>query len=176
MSTKQLDTDTIKLGFGYEQVMEIPNILTVTVTGTLDTQTKDIFTRSMDYVYRREPDHLIFLFNALKHISSIGFSSLLEVHSRISSLGGHVVIVGANESSIHIIKTLGMQTLLPYVKTLDEALTLVCRCNDDINIFPISIHCPLCNRCLRVPKEGTFRCGGCKAPLIVDKFGGIFLA
>lgn len=95
----------------------------VRIVGQLDESNVDEQAKTIYQLIDKEVQglSLIFDFTGLEYMNSKSIGYLTDWYSKISAVGGKVVIASARENILDILQVVGLTQLIPAYATLDEA-------------------------------------------------------
>ena len=101
-----------------------PSVQVVHLTGELDEVTIEQLKQEIDpQLNDSTVTQLIFDFTKLEFINSKGIGYLVSVHTHLSKDGRTMVMAGAAEAVMDVLSLVGLTNIIPYHKTLEEALS-----------------------------------------------------
>lgn len=96
-------------------------VLTLTVTGRIDTGTTDAFASALSACIDRGERRLILDLAAVDYISSVGLRAFILAAKRLSPLGGRIVLCAPQARIRQLLDIAGFASLFPIAATRDEA-------------------------------------------------------
>jgi anti-anti-sigma factor len=99
-------------------------IVKITLTGRMDVQgAQDVDIKFSAYTAKQRA--VIVDVAAVNFLASIGIRSLLLVAKAVSQRGGKTVLLNPDENVTRVLEMAGIDTIVPIVRTLDEARAAV---------------------------------------------------
>jgi len=142
----------------------------VEMSGSIDTANASQVRRRLLKVVEAGFRQLILGIRQLEYISSMGIGVILSLNRLLTDQGGTLMLLDPHpkvESVLHLMK---LDTMFSCSDSIGEAVAKILG-SPTQPVFPRRIHCPICDKPLRVEKSGRFRCPECKSPLTVDATG-----
>lgn len=101
-----------------------PGVKVVHLTGELDEVSVEQVKRDIDpHLNDTSVVQVIFDFTNLEFINSKGIGYLVSVHTHLAKDGRTMAIAGAVEAVMDVLSLVGLTNIIPYHKTLEEALS-----------------------------------------------------
>ncbi|MFF1296259.1 MULTISPECIES: STAS domain-containing protein [unclassified Streptomyces] len=101
----------------------VDGVRVVTVQGEIDHTVKDILTKALlsedDTV---APLRIVADLSGVTFMDSSGINVFIAVHQQVNSPQGWLRIAGAQESVLHVLALVGVDTLIPCHPTVEQAL------------------------------------------------------
>lgn len=101
---------------------EDPSRRTVELSGFLDADTVQQFSREIDEHLDENVRFLVILMEQLSYVSSAGIGALMGLTMRLRSRGGELALVRPTEKVYKILDLLGLTKVLRIADSEDEAL------------------------------------------------------
>ena len=106
----------------------------------------------------------------MNYVSSTGIGSFTVFLKTVKPKGGDVVLVEIQPKVYEVFQLLGFSQFFTIKQTSEEVIAYFASGpSKSSDIFPAVITCPICQKKLRAPKPGRFRCSGCRSILAIDK-------
>ncbi len=100
-----------------------PSAKIVALKGELDEAVLDDFKTKLDPVSNdTKIQTIIFNLHDLEFINSKGIGFLVSIHTHLAKDKRHLVIVDAQEAVMDVITLVGLNSIIPYHDTLEEAI------------------------------------------------------
>ena len=138
--------------------------------GYIDTYNSSFFQKQISKVIDAGFVNLIFNCSSLNYVSSTGIGSFTVFLKTVKPKGGDVVLVEIQPKVYEVFQLLGFSQFFTIKQTSEEVIAYFASGpSKSSDIFPAVITCPICQKKLRAPKPGRFRCSGCRSILAIDK-------
>ena len=140
------------------------------MSGYIDTYNSSFFQKQISKVIDAGFVNLIFNCSSLNYVSSTGIGSFTVFLKTVKPKGGDVVLVEIQPKVYEVFQLLGFSQFFTIKQTSEEVIAYFASGpSKSSDIFPAVITCPICQKKLRAPKPGRFRCSGCRSILAIDK-------
>ncbi|MCK5250258.1 MAG: STAS domain-containing protein [Spirochaetaceae bacterium] len=143
----------------------------IRLAGLIDTYNADFFRNQAIRVVEAGYRNIIIDATATTFMSSTGIGAFTALLKTIRQKQGSMIIFGMPARIFEVFQLLGFTTFFQFCATRDEALGMLNVDSSPVEVFPVLIVCPVCNRRLKAVKAGRFRCSSCRVILMVDKEG-----
>ena len=158
------------LKINLERITDISEGLVLYLNGYIDTYNSSFFQKKVSKVVEAGYTKLIFNCSALNYVSSTGIGSFTVFLKTVKPKGGDVVLVEIQPKVYEVFQLLGFSQCFTIKQTSEEVIAYFASGpSKSSDIFPAVITCPICQKKLRAPKPGRFRCSGCRSILAIDK-------
>ncbi|MBQ5472612.1 MAG: STAS domain-containing protein [Treponema sp.] len=148
--------------------------LYVVLTGSIDSYNSSFFQKKVNSIIEAGFVNLIVNCAALNYVSSNGIGCFTNFLSTLKSHGGDMVLISIQPKVYEVFSLLGFSQFFTIKNTIDEAVKHFSNSDDGTNsLFPVTFSCPMCQRTLKAPRAGKFRCSGCKIVIVVSEKGTI---
>lgn len=142
----------------------------VVLNGAIDTYNSNFFQKKISSIIEAGYTNLIINCAALNYVSSNGIGCFTQFLNTLKSVNGDMVLMSIQPKVYEVFSLLGFSQFFNIKDTVDEAIKHFKPDEDMINqLFPFTFQCPMCQRTLKAPKSGKFRCSGCKIKIIVSE-------
>ena len=160
--------DSLKISL--EKIDAVPNGLGIYLNGYIDTYNSNFFQKKITKVVEAGFSNLIFNCSALNYVSSTGIGSFTSFLKMLKPKGGDIVLLEIQPIVYELFQLLGFSQFFTIKQTSEEVIAYFASGpSKSSDIFPAVITCPICQKKLRAPKPGRFRCSGCRSILAIDK-------
>ena len=140
------------------------------MSGYIDTYNSSFFQKQISKVIDAGFVNLIFNCSSLNYVSSTGIGSFTVFLKTVKPKGGDIVLVEIQPKVYEVFQLLGFSQFFTIKQTSEEVIAYFASGpSKSSDIFPAVITCPICQKKLRAPKPGRFRCSGCRSILAIDK-------
>ena len=140
------------------------------LSGYIDTYNSSFFQKQISKVIDAGFINLIFNCSSLNYVSSTGIGSFTVFLKTVKPKGGDVVLVEIQPKVYEVFQLLGFSQFFTIKQTSEEVMAYFASGpSKSSDTFPAVITCPICQKKLRAPKPGRFRCSGCRSILAIDK-------
>ena len=140
------------------------------LSGYIDTYNSSFSQKQISKVIDAGFVNLIFNCSSLNYVSSTGIGSFTVFLKTVKPKGGDVVLVEIQPKVYEVFQLLGFSQFFTIKQTSEEVIAYFASGpSKSSDIFPAVITCPICQKKLRAPKPGRFRCSGCRSILAIDK-------
>ena len=168
------DEKDASLEIQLRMVAESPATLILHLKGYIDGNNMQFFVSKVMRVINAGFINIIFDCAELPNASEI--APFIDVLKAVRRLGGDMVILNIVTRIFEVFELLGFSKFFNWAKTLRGALNFFKRHHkSESGLFPRPFNCPICNRKLKAPRDGRFRCSGCKTILAIDEAGKVLL-
>ena len=100
------------------------NIKVLHIKGELDEVSIEELKKHVDPILTETGvTHMIFDFTNLEFINSKGIGYLVSVHTHLTKDGRNMAIAAASEPVMDVLSLVGLNNIIPYHATLEEALS-----------------------------------------------------
>ena len=159
-----------ELRIDLNRVDGISDVLIVHCFGYIDTYNSNFFQGRMNLVFKKY-QKVVFDLGGINYISSTGIGAFTTFLKVVKPLGGDIVLINVQPKVHEVFQLLGFTNFFTFAIDIDQAIETFSQSDEDKiqQIFPASIKCPICDKKLRAPKTGRFKCPQCKQIIFVDK-------
>ena len=152
------------------------NSILVTLSGYIDTYNSDYFQKQTVKIISAGFKNIVFNCQNLTYVSSTGIGSLTSIEKKAKANSGEIVFTGIQPKVFEVFQLLGFNQVFNMKESVEDAEEYLKKEKDDnISTFPKIFDCPVCSKKLKAVKSGRFRCSDCKAIIVIDQNGNVFL-
>jgi len=153
----------------------VEDTLIIHLSGTIDTYNADFFRIQISKVIDGGYVNIVIDANAATYMTSAGIGAFAALLRAVRKRGGSLVIIGIPKKIFEVFKLLGFASFFHFCSTREEALRSVNIEPPLVDIFPVTLICPVCYGRREAAKPGEYSCLSCKTPFSVDDSGEIQL-
>ena len=153
----------------------VEDTLIIHLTGMIDTYNADFFRIQISKVIEEGYVNIVIDATATTYMTSAGIGAFAALLRAVRKRGGSLVIFGMPKKIFEVFKLLGFASFFHFCNTRKEALSSVNIESPSVDVFPVTLTCPVCCRRLETAKSGRLTCSSCKAPLSVGDDGELRL-
>lgn len=160
--------DNKELNISLFKVNNHDDILIINLSGYIDTYNTQFLLVQINKVFIKYTN-IIFNLSGINYISSTGIGAFTQFLKIIKNKNGNMALIRVQSKVYDVFKLLGFINFFNIKDSLESALKIF---NVDKVIkktFPAIIICPVCDKKLKAPRAGKFRCPKCKQILIINK-------
>lgn|SRR5574344_312303 len=152
-------------------------ILMIKASGYIDTYNSAFFSKKIKQASSCKFKNIILDMHEITYISSTGIGALVDISKEIAKVGGDIVITYVQPKVLEVFQLLGFYSFFNIKDNLTDAVDFLKKGGSSsiASIFPMDIQCPICNKRLKVPRAGRFKCGVCKSIFSINEIGAISL-
>jgi anti-anti-sigma factor len=99
-------------------------VVTIHLAGVVDAHTLDRFENGLEKALKAGAKSLVLDCEELRYVNSSGFGELIRYFDRLREKGGTLVLTRVPPKVAIILEMLGLKSLIPITKGLDEAMTV----------------------------------------------------
>ena len=158
----------------FEKIEGVANSLAMKLRGQIDTYSSLFFQRSGKKAIDAGFTNLIFLLKGVDYVSSMGVGAFMQLQKAARERGGDIAMVEVHPKVREIFELMCLEKFFSCTDSLDEAVAPLMQ-NGKAPTFPRTVQCPICEKKLRVPRSGSFRCPECKTVMAIDESGAALL-
>ena len=148
-------------------------VLVISVVGVVDTYSYQEFNRVVYDILKSAGTFKVILeCSGVSYMASTGIGAFVNLFKEVTSKQGSLVVAGISQAVHDVFKLLGFSSFLTFVDDVDLAMAAI---GNRLSFYPVTFQCPICNKKLRVPKSGTYKCTECKTTLSADQSGKVHL-
>lgn len=149
----------------------VGDTLIIHLTGMIDTYNADFFRIQISKVIDEGYVNIVIDATATIYMTSAGIGAFASLLRAVRKKGGSLVIFGIPKKIFEVFKLLGFASFFHFCSTREKALRSVNIESSPVDVFPVTLTCPVCFKRTEVATPGRFNCLSCKAPLSVDDGG-----
>jgi len=153
----------------------VKNTLIIHLVGIIDTYNADFFRIQISKVIDEGYVNIVIDATAATYMTSAGIGAFATLLRAVRKRGGSLIIFGIPKKIFEVFKLLGFASFFNFCNTREEALRSVNIEAPPVDVFPITLICPVCYKKLEATKPGQIHCPFCKTPLSVDEGGDMQL-
>ena len=169
-----------------QRIPDAANTLVCTTLGQVDTANSLFFQRQIEKCIAAGYVHIIIDMKEVSYMSSNGIGTLVFLLKHITSIHGTLILARVPSKVLEIFQLLGFDQFFTIIPNLNDAISLVLDSfskevegivllEETAPVFPLVVQCASCNRTLRAPPAGTFRCSACNSVFRVTVAGSVLL-
>lgn len=159
-----------------EKIEEASNSVLVTLSGYIDTYNSAYFQAQAAKIISAGFKNIVFNCQKLTYISSTGIGSFTSIEKSAKSSGGEILFTGVQPKVLEVFQLLGFGQVFNIKESVEEAEEYLKKEKGASgSTFPKIFECPVCSKKLKATKSGRFRCSDCKAIIVIDQSGNVFL-
>lgn len=166
--------DSLKITL--DAVPSIDKAIRIELNGYIDTYNSNFFQGKISKVVEAGFTKLIFICENLSYVSSTGIGSFTSFLKILKPKGGDVILVSIQAKVYEVFQLLGFSQFFTIKNSFEEALqgfgNFVPAAE---SVFPKIFSCPVCQKKLKAPKAGRFRCSQCKNIISLNEKGEVSL-
>ncbi len=147
------------------------DVVIIHLTGMLDTYNSDFFRIQISKVIDGGYVNIVIDATETTYMTSAGIGAFAALLRAVRKRDGSLVIFGIPKKIFEVFKLLGFASFFHFCTTREEALRSVNIESSPIDVFPVTITCPVCFRKLEAAKPGRLSCPFCNTPLSVNDSG-----
>ncbi len=161
-------------------VKEVPRCCLIKVTGQIDTWNSTFFQRQCELCCSFGYPNIIFDMSSLNYVSSTGIGAFTFLLKSAQQAKGDIVLIHIQQRVFEVFQLLGFEQFFTIPANYDEAIGHFlpkedAEFIDSPKIFPKVFTCPFCKKNLKAPREGRYRCSGCRGIIRVTPLGEVFV-
>ncbi len=146
------------------QPSRMGDVVLLAVCGTVDAYSVNSFSMQVQRALASAVKKVVLNCSAVTYMSSVGIGAVVLLHRELAKQGGALQITGMQHRVYEVFHLLGFTSVLSFA---DEDETAVALLNQTRDIFPATVCCVICQRKLKAPRAGSFRCPSCRTVLAV---------
>jgi anti-anti-sigma factor len=150
------------------------------LNGYLDTYNSPEFQSHINSIINSGIHNIVFNCNGLNYISSTGIGAFTAFLKLLKQQQGDMALFGLQSKVMDVFQLLGFTKFFKIATNLEGALELIKGEAAELQdapgekpLFPIVFQCPSCDKKLKTPKAGKFRCSSCKGIIEVNEGGEV---
>ncbi len=164
----------------------------INLKGLVDTYNSHYFTTQVEKIIKAGYIKLIFNFYGVNYMSSTGIGSMIAILKMLKAIpGADMVMYNTQPKVYEVFSLLGMTGFFNFLEEEEKALAFFKAKKSTIKKevpkikkkiystivkkqaeFPLIITCPSCNKRMRAPKPGRYRCK-CKTIFTINTLGEV---
>ena len=172
------DDNDENLKIRLRKIPELEKGLVLIFSGYIDTYNAKYFNKKINMVIEAGYTKLIFYCKDLNYVSSTGIGSFVTFLKQLKAKGGDIVLFDVQLKVLEVFQLLGFSQFFAvkenYKDSIEYFLTGAA-VDEKTSLFPLLFSCPRCSKNLKTVKPGRFRCSECKAILVINDTGQVFL-
>lgn len=145
------------------------------LSGLIDSGNSDHFRKQAQNVINSGYFNLIIDGTRTTFLSSTGIGAFTALLKLVREKGGSLNIYGMPQKIYDVFQLLGFTTFFRFYSSREDALQMLGSDAEPDMTFPLKFQCPVCQKNLKAPKAGRFRCASCRIILAVDRSGSVNL-
>jgi len=153
----------------------VEDTLIIHLTGMIDTYNADFFRIQISKVIDEGYVNIVIDASAATYMTSAGIGAFASLLRAVRKKSGSLIIFGIPKKIFEVFKLLGFASFFHFCSTREAALRSVNIESPPVDVFPITLACPVCFRRLEAARQGRFDCPSCKTPLSVNDGGELEL-
>jgi len=161
--------------FQLQPVDGVQGCVVIYLSGYIDTFNTPFFNKKVEQIRKAGYTKLVFDCNALEKVYSTGVGAFAELYKSFQKTGGGFALCGVTHSVLDVLTLLGFAKYFNVKRDVIEALAFFTSAPEKKPLFPAVIACPICNKRLKAPKAGSFRCPKCHTVLVVQRDAKVLL-
>lgn len=158
--------DSVKLKLQRIEGME--GGLVIYAIGYIDTYNSYSFQKRVDKAIEAGFVRIIFELSGISYMSSTGLATFPNFLKTVKSRKGDMVLDNVQAKVFEVFQILGLSQFFTFQDDFNESIADL-ENQVQSSPFPMIFSCPICSKRLRSSKPGRFRCGECKAVLLIDQ-------
>jgi anti-sigma B factor antagonist len=153
----------------------VQGCIVIYLTGYIDTFNTPFFNKKVEQIRKAGFTKLIFDCNALNQLYSTGVGAFADLYKSCAKTGEGFALCGVTAAVLNVLSLLGFAKYFNIKRDVIEALAFFTSAPEAKPLFPAVIVCPICDKRLRAPKHGSFRCPKCHTVLVVQRDAKVLL-
>lgn len=159
--------------FSLQKISTMDNGILVSLYGFVDTYNSTFFQNQVTKIITAGYINIIIDCSMVTTIASTGLGVLTNLLKMVRAMGGNIILAEVQENIYETFELLGFVQFFNIKPSVDDAFAYLTGKSKDENVvtFPKIVSCPSCNKNLKAPHAGRFRCLDCKAIIMVTETG-----